>query len=241
MFDNSTADVFSTVLTPRRAQDWTNFAGERSTSALDRRHRVTFSMIYDMPFFKKDSNWFKKNLIGNWEVAPIYTFETPEYATVQSGIDANFNGDPAGDRSIINPAGVPGTSTDAHAVTNTGGQVVAYVADNPNAYYIRARTGALASAARNTLAMPHINNWDLSAIKRFSIGEGKSIEFQAQALNVFNHAQYIPGLLNQINSNGNTSGEATALLRAGNPAFNKPELAFSNQPRSMTLVLKFIF
>jgi len=241
LFDNSTADVFSTVLTPRRAQDWNNFGGERSASALDRRHRVTFQMIYDMPFFKKDSNWIKKNVLGNWELAPIYTFETPEYATVQSGVDANMNGDAAGDRSIINPAGTPGTSTDVHAVTNTGGQVVAYVANDPKAYYIRARTGALASAARNTLAMPHINNWDLSAIKRFSVREGMNIEFQAQALNVFNHAQYIPGLLNQINSNGNTSGEATALLRAGNPAFNKPELAFSNQPRSMTLVLKFIF
>src|SRR5262249_19070408 len=35
--DNSTADVFSTVLTPRRGQDFQNIAADRSNSALDRR------------------------------------------------------------------------------------------------------------------------------------------------------------------------------------------------------------
>ena len=39
--DNSTADVFSTVLTPRRPQDFQCFACDYSTSALDRRHRFT--------------------------------------------------------------------------------------------------------------------------------------------------------------------------------------------------------
>ena len=82
-FDNSTADVFSTVLTPRRPQDFQNFAADWSTSALDRRHRVTIEAIYDLPFFK-NSNWMMKNLVGNWQFAPIYTFESPEYATVQS-------------------------------------------------------------------------------------------------------------------------------------------------------------
>ena len=51
-----------------------------------------------------------KNIVGNWQFAPIYTFQSPEYATVQSGDDSNLNGDCAGDRAIFNPAGVPGTA-----------------------------------------------------------------------------------------------------------------------------------
>ena len=105
-FDNSTADVFSTYLTPRRPQDFQNFAADWSTSALDRRHRVTIEAIYDLPFFK-NSNWMMKNVVGNWQFAPIYTFESPEYATVQSGLDSNGNGDTAGDRAIYNPAASP--------------------------------------------------------------------------------------------------------------------------------------
>ncbi len=245
MFDNSTADVFSTVLTPRRAQDWTNFAGERSTSALDHRHRITMSAIYDLPFYKKDSNWFKKNVLGNWEVAPIFTFQSPEYVTVRSGVDSNLNGDSAGDRTIINASGIPGTASDVTALKNTSGYTVAYLANNPNAYYIVARSGARATAPRNTLAAPRIDNWDLTALKRFTIREGMNIEFQAQALNVFNHSQYVPGSLNQINSIGYTGTAVTNILDARNLDASHPfgnwASALSQNPRAMTLVLKFTF
>ena len=39
--DDSTADFFTTALTPRRPQDFQNLRAERSSSALDRRHRLT--------------------------------------------------------------------------------------------------------------------------------------------------------------------------------------------------------
>ena len=253
MFDNSTADVFSTVLTPRRAQDWNNFAGERSTSALDHRHRITFQMIYDLPFFKKDSNWMKKNVLGNWEIAPIYTFQSPEYATVRSGIDSNRNGDSAGDRSIINYSGVAGTSSLVNPLQNTSGVIVGYCTcasnipgftnnpTNPNAYYIQAGSGVFPTAPRNTLQLPRINNVDLTAIKRITVREGMNLEFQAQALNVFNHPQYVPGSLNQINSIGYTSGSVQNTLQTGTTSFGDFQSVFSSQERTMQLVLKFTF
>ena len=46
-----------------------------------------------------------KNVVGNWSVAPIYTFESPEAVTAQSQRDANLNGDSWPDRTIINTAG----------------------------------------------------------------------------------------------------------------------------------------
>src|SRR5262249_18522287 len=76
--DDATADVFSTYLTPRRPQDFQCFACDWSDSALDRRHRVTLQAVYDLPFLKHSDNWVKKNVIGNWQVTPVYTFQSPE-------------------------------------------------------------------------------------------------------------------------------------------------------------------
>lgn len=238
--DNSTADVFSTLLTPRRPQDFQNFGSDLSTSALDRRHRVTLQVIYDEPFFK-NSNFLARNLLGNWEIVPVYTFQSPEFATVQSAVDSNLNGDSFGDRSVFNPAGTPGTGSDVTPLTNSAGATVAYLADNPNAQYIVAGPGALANASRNSLPLRRINNWDLTVVKRVNFTERTALEFQAQALNVFNHSQYIPGSVNQVDSLGFTSGAVRSFLTPSDPSFNQPQLVFSNNPRTMQLALKFIF
>ncbi len=239
-FDNSTADVFSTYLTPRRPQDFACWSCDWSTSALDRRHRVTLEAIYDLPFFKND-NWLMKNVVGNWEFVPVYTFESPEYATVQSGVDANLNGDSAGDRAIYNPNGVPNTSSNVTPLLNSSGYTVAYLADNPNAQYIQANYGAVANTPRNTLAMPHINNWDMSVVKRINITERQSVEFGMSALNLFNHPQFTPGYLNDIASLGQSGSTIRTILLTGNKNFNQPNLVFSSNPRTLTLVVKYVF
>jgi hypothetical protein len=242
-FDNSTADVFSTVLTPRRPQDFQNLAGDWSTSALDRRHRVTLEAIYDLPFFK-NSGWAMKNIVGNWQFAPIYTFESPEYATVQSAVDSNGNGDAAGDRAIYNPNGIANTGSDVTPLTNSAGATVAYLATNPTAQYIVAAAGTLPNAARNTLALPHINNWDFSLLKRVNITERQAIEFQFQAVNIFNHPQFVPGYISDIQpANGAiaTSGNTRNTLIPNNGAFTNWQTAFSSHPRAVILVLKYSF
>jgi Carboxypeptidase regulatory-like domain/TonB dependent receptor len=247
LIDDSTADVFSTLLTPRRPQDPQNIAADRSTSALDRRQRLTISAIYDLPFFKQ-SNWMMKNLVGNWEIAPIYTFESPEYASVQSAQNSNLAGDTFPTRAIFNPQGTPGVGSGVSPLTNSQGQIVGYVANNPNAQYIVAGIGALTNASRNTLALPRTNNWDLSLVKRVGINERMSFEFLAQAYNVFNHSQYVPGSINQINAVNligqplNFTTTATRnFLTPSSPTFDKPNLVFPNNARTMQLGAKFIF
>ena len=156
--DNSTADFFSTVLTPRRAQDGLNLAADRSNSALDRAHRVTINAVYELPFYKNSSSWAMKNIVGNWQFAPTYIFETGEWADVQSAADANLNGDNAGDRAIYNSGGLPGTGSNVSALKNTAGATVAYLALVPGGatpcgtaaacgQYITAQAGALALPA----------------------------------------------------------------------------------------------
>jgi len=93
------------VITPRRPQDFQNINADKSSSALDHRQRFSIAAYYDLPYFKR-GNWVTKNVLGNWLFAPVYTYQTGEPADVQSGIDANLNGDSAGDRAVFNPAGV---------------------------------------------------------------------------------------------------------------------------------------
>jgi carboxypeptidase family protein len=236
--DNSTADFFTSVLTPRRTQDFQNLAADRSNSALDRRHRFTLAAIYDVPYFKSGS-WLKKNVLGNWEAGPIYTYQSPEWMTVQSSRDVNGNGDTAGDRAVFNPKGVPGTSSDVTALKNTAGAVVAYLANNPTAQYIRGGQFALLNLGRNTLPARHINNLDFTALKRFSLTEGKKVEFSAQALNVLNHPQFVPGSLNDVQSIGYTGSRS--FLQPGNAQFNNPESVFASNARALQLAAKFIF
>jgi hypothetical protein len=252
--DDSTADFFTTQLTPRRPQDFQDLRADRSSSALDRRHRLTLTALYDVPFYKTSSSWFLKNLLGNWEVAPIYTYESPEYATVQSAVDSNLNGDPAPDRVMINPAGVGKTGTDVTPINASGTAVpmgdpttAAYVANDPTAKYVVAGYGTIPNAGRNTLPIRPINNVDLSLIKRFSITERVKFEFQAQLSNALNHPQFTGGYLNHVDGGNNNlvgvqqSSGTKNLLTPGNPIFNRPDLAFSSNPRSMTLVAKITF
>jgi len=240
--DNSTADVFSTYITPRRPQDFQCFACDWSDSALDRRHRVTLQMTYDLPFLKHSNSWVAKNVLGNWQISPVYTFQSPEYATVQSGADVNGNGDSAGDRTFINPAGVKGTGTSSSPRFNSvTGDLVAYVADDPNAYYVAAGKYSLPNARRNTLAMPGISNFDFSILKRVNFTEHTSFEFSAQALNLFNHAQYVPGFISDVAPLGYTGGNVLSMLIPGTDGFNQPKTVFSNHPRGMVLVAKFNF
>jgi hypothetical protein len=211
-----------------------------------------------------------KNGIGNWEFAPIYTFQSGQWATAQSGIDSNLNGDSAPDRTIFNPSGVRGTGTGviplcnssvascpatvsdalaaataaANAGTNSG--IVGYLALNPNAQYITAGYGALANIGRNTLQLGPINDIDMTAVKRFTVTERFKVEFQAQAFNLFNHPQYVGGLLNDVAPFGATGAVRNALIPGNadgtpSPFFNNYSTVLASNARTLQLTLKLFF
>jgi hypothetical protein len=63
LIDNSTAEVFSTVLSPRRVQDFQNMTPEKADSALDHRQRFVLSTLYDLPFFRRSSSGFAHTVL----------------------------------------------------------------------------------------------------------------------------------------------------------------------------------
>ena len=249
-FDDSTATNFSTILSPRRAQDFQNLRAEWASSALDRRHRFTFTPIYDFKPFQ-NGNWMMKNVIGNWNISGTYTFQSPEYATVQSGVDSNLNGDSAGDRAIINPAGSANIGSDvtgynAAGQVSTGSDIVAYVANNSNARYIVAGKGARSNGGRNTFPLDHTNNFDFALTKRINITERFRFDIGAQAFNLFNHAQFVGGYLNDVNPYSTASISRAFLVPSSAffGAYNQgtPDVGFfPSNSRQVQLVAHFVF
>ena len=237
--DDSTATHFSTILSPRRPQDFQNLSAERSNSPLDRRHRLTVNWLWDMPYFSGSQHWAMKNLIGNWRFVGTFTAESGEWVTAQSGVDSNINGDSAPDRTIINPTGDANQGSDVTALTNSAGATVAYLATNPGARYITAGSGALANAGRNTVLMPGINNWDVSLAKKFNFTESKHFEFRADFSNLFNHPQYTAGLINSVALTSQTS--TRTFLLPSNPGFQQWSQNFSSNSRTIQLVGKIVF
>jgi hypothetical protein len=246
--DNATADVFSTYSTPRRPQDSQNVNADRSSSALDHRNRFSFAGVYDMPFYKKSSNWFMKNLVGNWELSPIYTFQTGVFFTPQSGVDSNLNGDSAPDRTIVNPSGNPNIGSGVTALCapvaacpTDNPVVVAYQVNNPAAGYIQAPLGTLATGGRNTAKLPPIDDVDLFVAKRFSFRERAGVEISIRAFNIFNHPQYTGGLLNDVAPTGATTTAQREVFEPTTSIFMQPSQAFSSNPRVLTLGAKITF
>lgn len=247
--DDSTNELFSSVVNPRRPQSFNNLRDERSLSALDIPHRFVFAANYEIPLFRNHRNQFVKSFFGGWEIAPIFQAQSGQPFTALSGLDANLNFDSAPDRTVFNPNGTPGTGSGITAVglvngvvTTLGlgdGRTQAYVAANPNAQYIRAGFGALATAGRNTIRSNGFNRTDLTIIKNFRFGEERyNLQFGAEIFNLWNQRIRTIG--------GGPSGDAgvgptnNAFNRVISPTFNDYSTGIFGG-RTIQLRAKFIF
>ena len=71
-----------------------NLRQDFGPAGLDRTHRFVFSAIYELPFYKNDSNFFKKNVLGNWTVSVISTVfsGTPQSLFLPDSVDLSGTG-----------------------------------------------------------------------------------------------------------------------------------------------------
>jgi hypothetical protein len=266
LIDDSTAELFTTVFSPRRPQDFQSLRGERASSALDSRQRLSITGSYDIPYFTKSDNKLSRILLGGFSLTGTATFEDGKPFTPLSGQDANLNNDAAGDRTIFNSNGRANSVSAVRALFTSAasplgaGQVVGYVAVDPNAQFIQAGRGTLATAGRNTHRLPGIQNFDFGVFKSFSFSETMKIQFRVDFFNLFNHAQFTPGSVNSVNPvqtqgqsavNVNQVSFTSGLQRdpqnplrgigVNNPDFNRPEQNLSSNPRIIQLALRFNF
>jgi hypothetical protein len=249
--DSGTNELFSSLINPRRAQDGNFQEGERGRSVLDIRHKVALSWVYELPKTQSD-NGFMKALVNGWQWNGTYFVQSGQPATVLSNVDANGNGDSAGDRAILNPNGNPMIGTDTQTVCwngtavsfgcSTATQVVGYVALNSTAGFVRARTGTLANTGRNNIDTPGRNNFDMSFFKNTHFTEKVYIQFRAEMFNIFNHRQFSfsnPGVF-PIAGVDDSAINASGFVRVNNSAFRDPK-QLNGGSRNINFGLKFVF
>ncbi len=253
--DNSTNDLATSVVNPRRPQNVNNLRDEWGRSTLDIRHKLALMWVYEVPNLNVDYPVIK-NILHGWQWNGTYLFQSGQPMTLQSAADANGNSDTAGDRVILNPSGTEGIGTAVQFVcrnadsstrisTTSGGcgstaSIVGYVAANPSARYVQAQVGAQANVGRNTVDAKPFNVWNLSLVKNNRMGEGRNLQFRMEIFNVFNTANYALGYadVGAVVVSTNASSQSYANVTSANFLNEKQ---FDRQGRSMQLVLKLSF
>jgi hypothetical protein len=258
--DNATNELFTSRVNPRRAQDGQNFAAERGRSALDIRHK--FAMVFHYQFPNANlNNRVARGFLHGWQITGTYLAQSGQPITALSGVDANANGDAAGDRVIRNPNGIGDTGTAVDFVCNDGpagatsivadsalcasdANIVGYVAQNPTATFVQAGVGARATEGRNTISTPGLNIWNMSSMKETALTERARVQFRVSTFNTFNHPNPSIGLptnngaLDQA-ENPNPLSIAYPFVTSGDLFLN--DSAFNSGNRSLELGLKVIF
>jgi hypothetical protein len=254
--DNSTNELFSSFVNPRRAQDGNNFANERGRSVLDLPQKFAMTWVYDIPNVRTE-NRILKGAAHGWELSGTYLAQSGQPITPLSGVDSNLNGDTAGDRTVFNPAGVGLTGSLVDPVCNDGAggatrivtptstacpaaNTVGYVAQNPAARFIQAGVGAVANVGRNTVSSPGLNIWNMSLLKTNKLTERATLQFRFETYDTFNHPNFSIGL--PSNNGALDSATNSNPLNAGYIFVTSPtfldKTAFNGGSRNIELGIK---
>ena len=144
---------------------------ERASSMLDRRQRFTMSGVWDLPWFRRSGGWFAHRVLGGFTIAGTYTAESPEYATVQSGVERQSEWSSVSDRAIINACRGGGPKLGhvaAEEQLRKNGRIPGHRSDSPLS---QSPGGRIPEWRPKHAAAGGINNFDLSLMKRLRVRE----------------------------------------------------------------------
>lgn len=152
---------------------------DRALSDFDVRHSAVFNATYDLPF-GKGLKGLAGQLAGGWQINTI--------ASRSSGVPFSplVSGDPDRDVSDDNaarPNRVPGASLEP-----AGGRSVDQWFNT--AAFTTPEVGFRGTAGRNIIPGPNLRTVDLSLVRKFPVGERRSLQFRAEAFNLLNHANF---------------------------------------------------
>lgn len=211
--------------------------GPKESSIYDHRQRGTITGLWDLGALGPTGFRWWRAIVTNMNLSGTYIYETPSPMPIISGMDTGLTGF-VNSGVLINPGGVPGTGSGVSPLTNSAGQTVAYLANNPNARYIAGAPGVYTGAGRQFIFGQPINDFDASLAKRFGIRERFQIELRADAYNILNHPQFTPGELNNI---GLPLASSLNYMTPGTAQFNNAALAFASNSRILQLSAKVVF
>jgi Carboxypeptidase regulatory-like domain len=156
---------------------------ERGPSDVDRRHMASMSAIWNLDYYNGDGLW--KHILNGWTISPIVTLNSGPPLNITTGSDKN-----ADSYSSDRPNLVPGVNPflDPH---RTRAQAAAAwfntAAFTPNGPGLGIGVGgADGNTSRDFLRAPGFRNIDLGLFRDIHFERGTTLQFRAEANNVFN-------------------------------------------------------
>lgn len=240
----------------------TDPAFDRGLADFDATHRLVLSPIWQIPIGKQ-GNAFERQALGGWVVSAIASFQSGNPFTLFSQNGASESEEGLDRPDVIGPVLVfknprvlrsftPGADgLHGSCVSNT----------NPAPYWIDPTNLVCAvgppvgqpyvagigltqggvplftygDMGRNVLRGPGINDWDISIMKNFRLTESKSLQFQSNFFNAFNHVQFYGPT-----SNGGSLGGSSLFGQVSTDS-SPSQSPYYRGPRIMQFALKFYF
>lgn len=140
-----------------------NFAAERGTSSLDRRHNFVANFVI-APKLSNSNNWAARNLANGWQLSGVQFLATPQYQIATVYTQDAYGTSGAGSWSTLNPVS---------GYTLNGLSSVSRV------------PWLSTSAAANRIG--NLIRTDLRIAKKFQVTERFRLDLGFEAVNVFNH------------------------------------------------------
>lgn len=159
--------------------------GEYGPSDFLVRNRFLFSAVYELPFgqgkWLLNRSGIVNKIVGGWGIADITLYQSGTPLTVTA---TNYT-----------PTGAY-TAYYANRVCNGNlpkdQRTLSRFFDT--SCFTQPAANTFGNSGRGVLTGPGLNNTDISIFKQTSIAEGKTIRFEAQFFNAFNHPQFLaPG------------------------------------------------
>jgi hypothetical protein len=227
--DNSENELFTSLLNPRRPDDFWDIDSNTGLSALHKPHKFAGNVTWEL-------SQSKSKLLGGWVFNAAVIFESGQALTIQSSRDQNGDFDTTGDRAWFNSNGDPKVGTDSSFVCSVGGQtsisptgcpssanVVGYVSNDPNAGFVRGREGAqvgvgLAKSERGAVLGPgNIHVLNVGLYKTIAFGK-VNLRLGATCSNCTNTPSFALGTASGINSTDSATGNRPYVI-PGSPNF----------------------
>jgi hypothetical protein len=161
-----------------------NFSATRTISAWDMRHNLVASYRATLPF---DLLFHRSNrLTDGWSIAGTIRFSTGFPVTLYDDSDHSLLGTLGNgiNNYLLDTPQYRGAPLDINTNPRNGRPEF-----NTSAFSTET-LGQLGNVPRRFFYGPGIDNFDVTLTKRVRITESKSVEFRAEAFNVFNHAQF---------------------------------------------------
>lgn len=219
--------------------DQSNIHASQGISDFNRPHRLSVSYAYDLPVFQH-STGMKHAALGGWQVSGVTIFQNGlPFSIFDSSAGTAFLG--AGSTPLLGASLAPGatvasglTSGDIHQRAQNGYLNAAAFAPAPlvdptdctNLGSNFCTTG-FGNLGRNLYHGPFQQNWDVSFLKHFKLGEAQDLRFAVDFFNLWNHTNFgVPTV--------------TDVEAAGSGAFGKIVQTNGN-PRLIQFSLRYAF